>query len=87
MEIKCYTKDETLTKRKEVQDEKKLKSNIARLTNISQSPKDFTDHYYVDVCLPVPILKVNCLNINNKYISNIAFRIMVIQIIITLIWH
>lgn len=58
MEIKCYTKDETLMKEEEIKDVKKLRSLIKALTDIRKIPEDLKDIYYVDVYLPVSILKV-----------------------------
>lgn len=58
MEIKCYTKDDILKKQEEVKDVNKIKSIIRKLTDINKNPNDKQDIYYVDVNLPVPILKV-----------------------------
>lgn len=41
-----------------LQDFKQLKNLIKRLTDIAKIPTDLQDIYYVDVYLPVPILKV-----------------------------
>lgn len=41
----------------DVQDEKQLKSTIKRFTQITD---DYKEIHYVDVYLPVPILKVTC---------------------------
>lgn len=74
MEIKCYLKDDTLKKEEEVQDVKKLKSVIRGLTDISKIPEDLKDIYYVDVYLPVSILKVKykhktaCFNVKLNFI-------------------
>lgn len=59
MKIKCYLQDETLMKEEEAQDAKALRSFIKGLTDISKIPEDLKDIYYVDVYLPVSILKVS----------------------------
>lgn len=58
MEIKCYSKDDTLIKEEEVQNFKTLRSIIRELDNISEIPGYLRNMYSVDVFLPVPILKV-----------------------------
>lgn len=62
IKIKCFTKEETLKEEKEVKDIKKLRSIIEELTKIQISSQDGQDQYFVDVHLPVPILKVQCYN-------------------------
>lgn len=54
MEIKCYSKDDTLIKEEEVQNFKTLRSIIREL----DIPGYLRNMYSVDVFLPVPILKV-----------------------------
>lgn len=58
MAIKCYLKDETLIKEEEAQNVKQLRALVKGLTDIKTIPDDLKDVYYVDVYLPVPILKV-----------------------------
>lgn len=72
MEIKCYLKDDTLKKEEEVQDVKKLKSVIRGLTDISKIPEDLKDIYYVDVYLPVSILKGNVIIVDTPGIGENA---------------
>ncbi|CAG2190744.1 unnamed protein product [Mytilus edulis] len=67
MKIKCYSKDETLLKEEDVQDEKELKSSIKRLTKIGDDLKDI---HFVDVYLPVPILKGNVIIIDTPGIGD-----------------
>lgn len=68
MKIKCYSKDEELLIEEDVQDEKKLKSSIKRLTKIRDDLKDI---HFVDVYLPVSILKVTsnikCVKVHIEY--------------------
>lgn len=69
MEIKCYTKDETLMKEEEIKDVKKLRSLIKALTDIRKIPEDLKDIYYVDVYLPVSILKGNIIIVDTPGIG------------------
>lgn len=58
MSIKCYAKDAALLQEEEAQDIKTLKSFIKRFTSFKNIPKDLQDIHFVDVYLPVSILKV-----------------------------
>lgn len=58
MEIKCYLKDDTLIKEEEVQNLKTLRSIIEGRHDICNISDDLKNIHYVDVFLPVPILKV-----------------------------
>ncbi|XP_071138510.1 bacterial dynamin-like protein [Mytilus edulis] len=69
MEIKCYTKDDILKKQEEVKDVNKIKSIIRKLTDINKNPNDKQDIYYVDVNLPVPILKGNVIIVDTPGIG------------------
>ncbi|VDI56812.1 Hypothetical predicted protein, partial [Mytilus galloprovincialis] len=67
MEIKCYTKDDILKIQKEVKDVKKMRSIIRKLTDINK--KLLQDIHYVDVHLPVPILKGNVIIVDTPGIG------------------
>lgn len=59
MSVKCYSKDATLKKDIYVPDVKKMRSVIKGLTDIRKMPEDLKDIYYIDVFLPVSMLKVH----------------------------
>ncbi|OPL33857.1 hypothetical protein AM593_08200, partial [Mytilus galloprovincialis] len=69
MEVKCYTKNDILKKTVEVQDVKKMRSVIRKLTDISNIPEELKDIYYVDVYLPVSILKGNVIIVDTPGIG------------------
>ncbi|XP_052084422.1 uncharacterized protein LOC127721667 [Mytilus californianus] len=69
IEIKCYLKDETLKKEEHIQDIKKLRSIIKRFTDINTIPDDLKDIYFVDVHLPVSILKGNVIIVDTPGIG------------------
>ncbi|CAC5373772.1 unnamed protein product [Mytilus coruscus] len=69
MKIRCYSKDETITKEKEVQDVKNLKSIIKNLSHIQMRSRYLPDIYFVDVYLPVPILKGNVIIVDTPAIG------------------
>ena len=56
--IKAYTKDEVQKRDEKFQDVKQMKSMIKTLTDIKKIPENEKDIFYVDVFLPVPVLKV-----------------------------
>lgn len=91
MEIKCYLKDDTLKKEEEVQDVKKLKSVIRGLTDISKIPEDLKDIYYVDVYLPVSILKVKynhktaCFNVKLNFIKKTYAEVLFFKLMHSII--
>lgn len=69
MGIQCYLKDETLMKEVELQNVKDLKAFIKGLTDIQEIPEDLKDIYYVDVHLPVSILKGNVIIVDTPGIG------------------
>ncbi|XP_052085101.1 uncharacterized protein in xynA 3'region-like [Mytilus californianus] len=69
IKIKCFTKEETLKEEKEVDDIKKLRSIIEKLTEIQIASQDGQDKYFVDVYLPVPILKGNVIIVDTPGIG------------------
>lgn len=69
MGIKCYLKDQTLMKEEEVQNVNDLEALIKGLTDIKEIPEDLKDIYYVDVYLPVPILKGNVIIVDTPGIG------------------
>lgn len=58
MAIKCYTKKDILKTEEHGLDLKQMKSILKKLTDIDKITPDLQDIHYVDVLIPMPILKV-----------------------------
>lgn len=69
MELRVFSKDDVLLKTVKADDIKQLKSTIKKFTDISQLQDEVPDAYYVDVYLPVPILKGNVIIVDTPGIG------------------
>lgn len=67
--IKAYTKDEQLKKEEQAEDIKYLKSLVKKWTDMGKYTKDMEDIYFVDVFLPVPMLKGNVIMVDTPGIG------------------